>query len=435
MDHLDFSVVKTGCEIRLDPLPWKQMTALDVDGKSLFSNDSDVTRGIREALEPVSESGCFVFGSHVRLDEAAHVVESWRNDEDRKEKTEYTLRQLGIVSLTFHLDHPSNLHWLNATWHKALEKYGLWSWAPSRASLDKLYETLLVERQDRQDHYDRSGEALWRRWDESSFATTTYDILILNPSGMLGPGQPIARRKGSQFCLFHPGADGHLHQDSPTGRLLLPFPVPRPEGSQFNTFLVALSCYNKLKFYLEARQIQGLPGMSPHQDFFISLERLVEEIWKPLEPLAGDVLQDRDDGDQEEDPEVTSQQGRKSSNREVQEHAKFLDGLSLPEKVAYGLLGVMIIQRKGVSVIILLWAVNTLEVLMVSSPQPHILFLRGPLLGSGAGRRMADGLGRARRHGFGREDEKHATATGAVALMGTESHFDVQKVRLRALGG
>ncbi|KAJ7200520.1 hypothetical protein GGX14DRAFT_544866 [Mycena pura] len=38
-----------------------------------------------------------------------------------------------------------------------------------------------------------------------------------------------------------------------------------------------------------------------------------------------------------------------------------------------------------------------------------------------------------------REDEKHATATGAVALMGTESHFDVQKVRLRvrlrALGG
>ncbi|KAJ7198736.1 hypothetical protein GGX14DRAFT_573179 [Mycena pura] len=29
-----------------------------------------------------------------------------------------------------------------------------------------------------------------------------------------------------------------------------------------------------------------------------------------------------------------------------------------------------------------------------------------------------------------REDEKHATATGAVALMGTESHFDVQKAVL-----
>ncbi|KAJ7223552.1 hypothetical protein GGX14DRAFT_387864 [Mycena pura] len=37
--------------------------------------------------------------------------------------------------------------------------------------------------------------------------------------------------------------------------------------------------------------------------------------------------------------------------------------------------------------------------------------------------------------GPGRGDKKHVTATGAVALMGTESHFDVQKVRLRTLGG
>ena len=76
-----------GCEIRLSPLSWNQMTALDEDGKSLISNDSDVTRGIREALESVSTNGCFVFGVHVRVDEAAHVIESWCNDEDRKEKT------------------------------------------------------------------------------------------------------------------------------------------------------------------------------------------------------------------------------------------------------------------------------------------------------------------------------------------------------------
>ncbi|KAJ7202817.1 hypothetical protein GGX14DRAFT_652976 [Mycena pura] len=447
----DFSVTKARCDVRLSPLPWNQMTALDEDGQSIVSSDSDVTRGIREALEIVSSNGCYVFGVHVRVDEAAHVIESWRKDEDRKEKTEYTLRQLGIVSLDFHLDHPSNLHWLNAIWHKALDKYGVWSWAPSRDSLEILYGILLKEREARQYHYEQTGEALWRQWDESSFAFATirYDILIFNYSGMLVLDQPIVRREGGVFKVFYPDVDGHLHLT--TGQMLEPFRVPRSEGSELNPFLVALSCLNKLTHHMEARRTQELPGTSPHREYLVSLTRLVDEIWKPLEPSSstvrasplrrtprtvqlknlnwwqdaeGDGAQDTGGGsggtdvqgsfahlpgqggnlnlnmqgvsppsevdpfasnratriasnsaikggnqrfsppeedpfssnratritstsalvlhDQEEDPEVASQQGQTSGNQEedspasnrLQEHADFLDSLSLPEKIS-----------------------------------------------------------------------------------------------------
>ncbi|KAJ7640413.1 hypothetical protein DFH06DRAFT_1215943 [Mycena polygramma] len=286
------SVQTLGCR-RLVPLDWNPISVLKQDGHTLASAaQSDVSPSLRLSL---GSSGCFVRRYAVYCDEAAHVVEPWRNDAERKAKTEYILRQLGVVPKNFTLEDVMNLQWLTPEWHKGMNKWGMWTWALSPVSLERVISWLTAERQRRQDEYDEDGVgcARWREWDPSwCQSNMEYDILILNPNGLMGSDPvPLLRLDNGYFQLYFPGPDGHLHR--PSGQPLLPFAVDRSPGAPLNP-CHAFSSLDKLEAHRSALKSQNIPAStSPHDSYYHQLRRLIEELYERLEPPTEERLRAR----------------------------------------------------------------------------------------------------------------------------------------------
>jgi hypothetical protein len=53
---------------------------------------------------------------------------------------------------------------VNPTWHIALVKYGMWTWAPSEEALLYMLAILKSERAARQRYFERFGDAPWRKF-------------------------------------------------------------------------------------------------------------------------------------------------------------------------------------------------------------------------------------------------------------------------------
>ncbi|KAJ7444821.1 hypothetical protein FB451DRAFT_71042 [Mycena latifolia] len=268
---------------RLSPLHWNHMARLGPEtvGSAFTSPHSDITTTIRKTLAAVSGgTGCFVQGSPSLIDEAAHVLESWRKNPERAEHTTAILRQLGVVPANWFLDHESNLHWLDPGLHKALDLYGLWSWTLSLDSIARLMAALKMERAARQVVYDETGNAPWRKWNPTWVHHIEFNMIIMNP---WLANRPLIREVNGIYLAIYGHQEGHFHQDLPSGAPVLPFHVLRPAGSELNPFLVALSCLHKLQIHFRRRELRRLPPeASPHFTLYTVLHNLSAEIWAPL---------------------------------------------------------------------------------------------------------------------------------------------------------
>ncbi|KAJ6598981.1 hypothetical protein DFH09DRAFT_1070840 [Mycena vulgaris] len=262
---------------RPSPLPWNAMARLGPEtvGTDFTNPYSDTTSDIRAELTLVSGGrGCFVQVSPSVLDEAAHVLESWRKNPVRAENTTAILRQLGVVPSTWFLDHLAQ---------STRPFYGLWSWTLTLNSIARLMMALKKERAARQVMYDETGKAPWRKWDPAWVNIIEFDMVVFRP--WLAPNRPLIREDPSRntFIFIYGPQEGDFRQDRSDGPPVLPFRIPRPPGSELNPFLVALSCLHKLQVHLKRRAVHHLSlETSPHLALYCASHKLSLEIWAPL---------------------------------------------------------------------------------------------------------------------------------------------------------
>ncbi|KAJ6516778.1 hypothetical protein C8R47DRAFT_1063446 [Mycena vitilis] len=278
-DQADCSVQTFGCR-RLGSLDWNPIIVLNQDGHT--AAQSDITPSLRLSL---GSNGCFVHRYAVYCDEAAHVVEPWRDDPEKNDKTEYILRQLGVVPKNFTLEDAMNRQWLAPEWHKGMDKWGMWTWALSPISLGGRGLCPMERMGSRCEAPSLIGFSLNYPARSGAQRTMEYDILISNPNGLIGSDPaPLLRKENGYFYLYYPGPDGHLHRQFPSGRPLHPFTSP---GAPLNPFLIAFSSLKKLEAPRNALESRNIAlSSSPHDSYYHQLRHLMEELYEPLDQPA-----------------------------------------------------------------------------------------------------------------------------------------------------
>ncbi|KAJ7484084.1 hypothetical protein B0H11DRAFT_2020087 [Mycena galericulata] len=285
------AVEQFGC-IALGPLHWNPICRWSFDeleNDSAISEEfTDCTSDLRTELHSVCPDGCFLQNTHHITDQAVHVIDSWCRDPIRQRQTTNTLRQLGIVPKDFLLESVSNVRWLDPRWHKAMDTYAAWAWAPSNTTLDYMLAILKVERLSRERVARQLERDPWRQWDPAWMDSPLilFEPILLYPEALFNGNEPLVRFEEGTFSLFYPNTyDGRLHLDSADGHVLWPSSSPK-----LNPFLVALSCHNKLLHYVNREQRRNrLDLASPIYDLFTKLESLVDEIWRPLRTIPGET--------------------------------------------------------------------------------------------------------------------------------------------------